>query len=175
METYNFEYPIEIRRRVNVLLGNPVVPSEDYIYNYNVICGFVKTYDLFSLELLSDKLGLNYYGFEKTIKWPKRVDYLQWIEEQIKDFKADTEYRREAKEKLFLDKRGNAIAATVEYALAQDVTVVKNETHVVIFNDRLRYEFDLKHFHLAARTKIENLIKLKRASDLLRKLNIKTI
>jgi hypothetical protein len=175
MENYNFEYPVEIRRRVNAMVGNPVVPSEDYIAAYNVICRFVKTYELFSLELLPDKLGLSYYGFEKAIKWPKREDYLKWIEEQIKDFKADTDYRREAKEALFLDKRGNGIAATVDYALSQDVTVVKNGTHVVIFNDRLRYEFDLKHFHLAARTKIENLIKLKRASDLMRKLNNKTI
>ena len=175
METYKFDYPIEIRKRVKVLVGNPVLLSTKDIDSYNVICGLVKTYELFSLELLPDKLGLSNYGFEKAIKWPKRVDYLKWIEEKIKDFIADTDYRREAKEALFLDKRGNGIAATVDYALSQDVTVVKNGTHVVIFNDRLRYEFDLKHFHLAARTKIENLIKLKRASDLIRKLNNKTI
>jgi len=72
-----------IRKKVFIANGNPVITSEENVTGYNEICKLVKEKNITYIQLNVDDVYVELLGVKRRIKYPNDSD-LPWLKRKIK-------------------------------------------------------------------------------------------
>jgi len=158
----------EVRSRVQVSQGNPIIKDETEIQKYNDVCDLLPRYCLCRLELRVDDFFVSFGRKEKRFKYVKCAD-VKWLECKIKTLRENLDYAIGQNVELFTETRANGIVNSIGYALQQDTTVIQSGAEVIITSEMLTYRVNLNRFPLPQRVKIDKLLAIRRLEDLLKK------